>query len=455
VSARRLLACFATAATGAVMMICGSAVAEPMHIVVSHRFAQPPTTADCESQIGIACYSPNQYQQAYDMKPLYSAGLNGAGRTIVLVDSFGSPTIRDDLNTFDSDFGLPAPPNFNIITPAGTPPPFDPTNSDMVNWAVETSLDVEYAHAMAPGANILLVETPVSETEGTVGFPQIVAAENFVINHGLGDVISQSFGATEPTFPNAQSIFNLRGAIFNALAHRVTVLGSSGDGGPTDFDTDLMDYFPFRVNSWPSSDPLVTSVGGTQLHLDAHGNRVAPDNVWNDSFNTDVNGGTPSAIASGGGRSAVFGRPFYQDSVANVTRGARGTPDVSMSAAVDGAALVYMSFGGLPAPGYFLIGGTSEASPLFSGVVAVADQAAGHRLGLLNPTLYALGDGPRSGIDDVIGGDTDVAFTNTTQFPGTHRVKGFRAKRGYDLATGLGTADGARLIQQIASARGL
>ena len=72
----------------------------------------------------------------------------------------------------------------------------------MVGWAGETTLDVEYAHTVAPGANILLVETPVSETEGVTGFPQIVAAENYVINHNLGDVISQSFSATEETFPN-------------------------------------------------------------------------------------------------------------------------------------------------------------------------------------------------------------------------------------------------------------
>jgi subtilase family serine protease len=452
-SARRLLAFFATAATAAVIS-CATAVAQPLHVFVSHGFAQPPTTAQCESTIGIACYSPNQYQQAYDMKPLYNAGLNGAGKTIVLVDSFGSPTIEADLKKFDQAFGLPDPPSLNIITPAGKPPPFDPTDTadNMVGWAEETSLDVEYSHAMAPGANILLVETPVAETEGTVGFPEIVAAENFVINHNLGDVISQSFGATGATFPNAQSIFNLRGAYFNALVHRVTVLGSSGDGGPTDQNTDLTDYFPFRVNSWPSSDPLVTSVGGTQLHLDADGNRITPDNVWNDSFNPIVNGGTPSAIASGGGRSAVFGRPFWQNGVANVTHGARGTPDVSMSAAVDGAALVYMSFPGLPAADFYLIGGTSEASPLFAGVVAVADQAAHHRLGLLNPTLYALGDSGRSGIDDVVGGDTTVQFTNTMQFPGTFTVKGFKAKRGYDLATGLGTADGARLVGELAGA---
>jgi subtilase family serine protease len=133
------------------MLSCGSAVAQPLHVLAPGSFTQPPTTAQCESTRGIACYSPNQYQQAYDMKPLYSAGVNGRGRTIVLVDSFGSPTIQADLQTFDQAFNLPDPPSFNIITPVGTPPPFDPSDTadNMVGWAVETSLDVEYAHAMA------------------------------------------------------------------------------------------------------------------------------------------------------------------------------------------------------------------------------------------------------------------------------------------------------------------
>jgi subtilase family serine protease len=385
------------------------------------------------------------------MLPLYRQGLTGKGKTIVLVDSFGSPTIQDDLKTFDQQFGLPAPPSFNVIQPAGAVPPFDPTDTtdNMVGWAIETSLDVEYAHAMAPGANIVLAETPVAETEGVTGLPEMIEAENFVIKHHVADVISQSFGATEATFPNARSILNLRSAYFNALAHRVSVLGSSGDAGPTDYTTDLTDLFPFRVNSWPSSDPLVTSVGGTQLHLDADGNRIAPDNVWNDTFNQNVVGATPSPAASGGGRSAVFGRPFYQNGVAGITGRSRGTPDISMSAAVDGAALVYHSFSGLNT-GYSLIGGTSEASPLFSGVVAVADQAAHRDLGLLNPTLYGLGDRGRSGIDDVVGGNTTVSFTNPgPQFPGTFTVQGFKADRGYDLATGLGTADGQRLVSQL------
>ena len=441
---------------GATAIVVGSsapAVAQPSHWFVPHAFRQPPTTAQCEADFQVACYQPSQFQRAYNMNPLYRAGLSGQGETIVLVDSYGSPTIQDDLATFDQQTGLPAPPSLDIIQPAGTVPAYDPTDYDMGAWAFETTLDVEYAHAIAPAANILLVETPTDETLGVQGFPEIVKAENYVINHNLGAVISQSFGAAEETFPSAQSIYSLRSAYVNALIHRVTVLGASGDGGATDISVyggPVVNYFPFRVNSWPSSDPLVTSVGGTQLHLDGVGNRTAADNVWNDTALL----GSPAA--GGGGISAVFKRPPYQADEARLVGRSRGTPDVSMSAAVDGASLVYLSFTNSAygtSPGWYLVGGTSEASPLFAGIVAIADQAAGHRLGLLNPDLYALGDSPRSGIVDVTAGDNSVTFTQ--QVPGTpddgttYTVNGFQARPGYDLASGLGTIDGLRLVRQL------
>ena len=132
------------------------------------------------------------------------------------MDSFGSPTIKGDLATFDKQFGYPAPPSFKIIAPAGRIPAYNPNNSDMVGWASETTLDVEYAHALAPGANILLVETPVSETEGVTGFPQIVKAEEYVVNHKLASVISQSFSATEETFKNYAQLKPLRAAYQDA-----------------------------------------------------------------------------------------------------------------------------------------------------------------------------------------------------------------------------------------------
>jgi subtilase family serine protease len=162
-------------------------------MVTSHlaSASQPLTTAQCEAQYGVACYQGPELQVAYDLAPLFRRGITGAGETIVIVDSYGSPTITQDLATYDAQYGLLAPPSFKIIQPAGAVPPYK-ENGNFEGWAGETTLDVEMAHTMAPGANILLVETPVAETEGVTGFPQIVRAENYVINHNLGDVISQS-----------------------------------------------------------------------------------------------------------------------------------------------------------------------------------------------------------------------------------------------------------------------
>jgi subtilase family serine protease len=413
---------------------------------------QPPTQAQCVASFTVPCYQPPQFQKAYNEQPLFSRGITGKGETIVLVDSFGSPTIKSDLATFDAQFGLQAPPSFKIIQPAGAVPPFDPAT--MSGWAGETTLDVEWAHSMAPGANILLVETPVAETEGTAGFPEIVRAENYVIDHHLGQVISQSFGATEGTFPTAQSLLDLRSAYVNALRHHVTVLASSGDTGASNYSNvagTLLYTHP--VVGWPASDPLVTGVGGTQLQLDANGNRTAPDQVWNDSFNTSLNqvffgDNGPNALAAGGGKSAVFSRPWYQHGVADVTGRHRGVPDISMSAACSGLVVTYQSFAGSPA-GWYVVCGTSEASPLFAGIVALADQVAHHSLGLINPALYDLSAEHAPGLVDVTQGNNTVAFTqNGTLFT----VKGFSAGPGYNLASGVGTVNAALFVPELARA---
>jgi subtilase family serine protease len=395
-----------------------------------------------------------QLEKHYGLPKLYAGGWNGKGKTIAIVDSYGSPTIQSDLQTFDSELGLPNPA-LSIIQPVGAVPPFDPTNSTMVGWAEETTLDVEMSHSMAPGAKILLVETPVAETEGVTGFPQIVAAENYVINHHLADVISQSFGATEETFPTAQSLLNLRSAYKNAANHNVTVLASAGDDGATNAFLDGSCCYAKRVNSWPSSDPLVTSLGGTQIHANAAGTGPAPvrkDSVWND-LNSAL-GGPPSdptsCCAGGGGKSVIFSRPAYQNSVADVVGAHRGTPDISMSSAVDGAALVYISFEPL-GPGWYLFGGTSEASPLFAGIVAIADQVAGHDLGLLNPRLYAMESQPNSGIIDVTHGNNTLIFDNAHNGGALTTVTGFSAGTGYDLASGVGTIWAPLFVKALAS----
>ena len=466
---RRTLITGTVAAIGAVSALPGIAVATQMaggataipaitgNLVGHLSGAQAPTTAECLSAFKIPCYTGIQFEHHYGLPTLYAQGLNGKGRTIAIVDSYGSPTIVSDLQTFDSEMGLPNP-SLSIIQPVGAVPPFDPTNGTMVGWAEETTLDVEMSHSIAPGAKILLVETPVAETEGVTGFPQIVAAENYVINHHLADVISQSFGATEETFPTAQSLLNLRSAYENAWAHNVTVLASSGDNGVTNAYADGSCCYARPVNSWPSSDPLVTSLGGTQVHPNSAGTGPGPvgrDLVWND-LNSAL-GGPPtdptSCCAGGGGKSEIFSRPAYQNSVADVVGAHRGTPDVSMSAAVDGAALVYFSFAPAQtgAPGWFLFGGTSEASPLFSGIVAIADQTAGHDLGLLNTKLYAMELQANSGIVDVTKGNNTQIFDNAHNGGKLTTVQGYKAGPGYDLASGLGTIWAPLFVHALAS----
>jgi subtilase family serine protease len=413
-------------------------------------FAGPPTTAQCQAQFKIACYRPGQIQQAYGLPKLYAHGINGTGRTIVLVDAFGSPTIRRDLRRFDRGFGLPSPPSFKIIQPAGKVPPYKPT-SNRIGWAAETTLDVEYSHTIAPGARILLVETPVSETEGTHGFPQIVEAEQYVIRHHLGDVISQSFGATEQSFATTQSLLRLRTAYRQARAAGITVLASTGDSGAANVMRNGSTYFLHRTVGWPSSDPLVTALGGTQLHLNARGSHTRPDTVWNDTHNKAVQefftgGPGPNPFSTGGGKSVVFARPSYQDGIQAVTGPHRGIPDISMSAACNGSVLVYIGPPGVK-PGYQLICGTSEASPEFAGIVALTAQVAHHPLGLINPLLYKMLARHDPGLVDVTSGNNTVSFRQGGKL---RTVKGFSAKAGYDLASGVGTVYAPDFVPELA-----
>jgi len=410
----------------------------------------PLSTLQCEETEGIACYEPDQIRAAYQLPALYARGITGAGETIVIVDSFGSPTISSDLATFDQKFDYPAPPEFSIITPAGQIPAFDPNNANMVSWAAETTLDVEYAHALAPGASILLAETPTSENEGTSGFPQIVTAEEYVIDHGLGAVISQSFSATEETFASYAQIGPLRAAYLDADRHHVTVLAASGDAGATDYTANGSDFYTRRVTSWPDSDPLVTGVGGTEL-VESGGAYTSV--AWNDTYNTASDeywGGStdPDPLASGGGTSEYFARPTYQDGVEAVTGASRGVPDIAMSGACDGAVNVYSSFANGPA-GWSLTCGTSESTPEFAAIVALADQVAGRPLGLLNPTLYALLATHAPGLVDVSSGNNTVSFRQGSAIkPST--VTGYQAVKGYNLVTGVGTVNASKFVYELA-----
>jgi subtilase family serine protease len=372
--------------------------------------------------------TPSQIRTAYDTGPLTRRGITGKHETIVIVDSFGSPTIAQDLAAFDAYFGLPAPPSFRVIQPAGKVPAFHAT-ADRVSWAQETTLDVEWAHVMAPGASIVLAETPTSENEGTTGFPQIVTAEKYVLSHHLGQIISQSFDATEPTFPSKQALLRLRGAYVQAARDRVTVLAASGDNGATGYTYNMVSQYTRRVVGWPATDPLVTAVGGTQLDLTASGTRRKADTAWSDS---------------GGGQSEFFARPSYQYSVRAITGAHRGVPDISMDASCGSPVAFYSSFDGSE---WSNICGTSVATPMMAGIVALADQEAGKSLGQINKALYELEARHDRGIVDVLKGNNTASFSQNGKF---YTVTGFSARKGYDLVSGIGTLNADYFVPELA-----
>jgi subtilase family serine protease len=402
----------------------------------AHRQAASPGRVSRAAAPPGGGLSPAQARAAYDLGPLLRAGIDGKGQTIAVVDPFGSPTIAHDAAVFDKRFGLP-PLSLRVIQPAGAVPRYRPTG-ERTGAAGETTLDVEWAHAMAPGAKILLVETPVAENEGRSGFPQIIKAEKLVVRHHLAGVISQSFGATEPTFRSSAVIQALRGAYRLAAepGYRVTVIASTGDSGAAGMTYSTRNFFTTPEVSWPASDPLVTAVGGAQLALADGAVPPGPAQAWS---------------GSGGGRSAVFTRPAYQNGMASLVDQHRGIPDISMDASCASAAAVYGNNGTFPAraPGWSTACGTSLAAPMFAGIVAMAAQQAGHTLGAINPALYRMAASHAPGIVDVVRGDNAFTFSSHGK---SHIVPGFHAQRGYDLISGLGTIDAARFVPELAQA---
>jgi subtilase family serine protease len=421
------------AAVGALGLTAACSASQSPTVPLPHkRAAQPGGSAGAVGQPATGLV-PAQLARAYNLGPLRKRGIDGAHQTIVIVDSFGSPTIAHDLAAFDEAFGLQAPASLRVIAPAGPVPAYQATTS-RVGWASESTLDVEWAHAMAPAAGIVLVETPTAENEGATGFPQIVTAEKYVISHHLGQVISQSFGATEQTFRSPAQLRALRAAYQLAAepANAVTVLAASGDSGASGETYDMHGLYPRRVVEWPATDPLVTAVGGTVLALTRSGQRLLPDAAWNDG---------------GGGRSAVFSRPAYQDGVRALTGSRRGIPDISMNGSCESSVAIYGSFPGSGPGRWQTICGTSMATPLFAGVVALADQVAGHSLGLINPAIYQMSAASDPGIVDIRKGSNGVSA-------GSHLVRGFRAGRGYDLVSGAGTINAAYFVPELARLAG-
>ncbi len=380
--------------------------------------------ARCQALYGLHCYSPAELARAYRIDQLWANGDTGRGTSIVLVDAFGSPTLARDLRRFDAAYGLPPPPSLEVLAPLGTVA-FDPSRHHMAGWAAETSLDVEWAHAVAPGARLVVLTSPVDETEGVKGLPQFLALERYAYRHHLGQVLSQSWGAAESTLlsPQGRGLMARFDDLYRRLGSSVTVLASSGDTGAAGLPTGRGG----RSVEFPASSPFVTAVGGTTLDATTQG-RYRAERAWDDAEG-----------ATGGGVSVVAAEPRYQRRSAALAsdqallKGHRGVPDVAMVADPETGLPVYESFPSAT-PGFEVLGGTSAGSPIWAGLVADLDQEAGRPLGFLNPSLYLRGAlrgvFERSWLHDVVVG--------TNAFAG---VPGYRARPGWDPTTGFGTPD--------------
>lgn len=329
------------------------------------------------------CVTPRVMRSAYSLNRLLRAGGSGRGQSIVLVESFGSPTIRTDLARFDATFDLPPPPKLVIDSPFGTAP-FDSHVSGMAAWAQETSLNVEWVHVVAPDAEIVVLTTPEDETEGTIGLGALADLESFALDHHLGDVISQSWATPETTLesPAGRTMIARFDSIYRqAEAEDVSVVSAAGD-------------VPGEVQ-FPASSPLVTAVGASKLLVTSSGAYLG-EQPWSGTL-----GGT------GGGYSSIFSEPGYQLSglvgaEQAELAGRRGVPDVTWDGSASSAVPIYVSFPG-SANGLTLAWGTSLSAPEWAGLAADIDQLAGHPVGLLNPYLYRIGG--RSGAFKPVGGE--------------------------------------------------
>ncbi len=328
-------------------------------------------------------YTPAQIRHAYgfDQVSFTNSGKtvqgNGAGQTIAIVDAYSDPNIVADLNAFDSQFGLAAPPSFKVVNENGS----SSLPAANAGWSLEISLDVEWAHAVAPGANILLVEASSNSLN------DLLSAVNYARQQPGVSTVSMSWAAGEFSSESSYDSY-----FTTPSGHvGVTFLASSGDsGGPA---------------GWPAVSPNVVAVGGTTLSLTSSATR-STETAWS---------------GSSGSFSLYESEPSFQAGVQS--SGRRSAPDVAYDANPNTGVAVYDSVSYDGQSGWFCVGGTSAGAPQWAGLIAVADQGrvlAG--LGTLKSTdssIYAL---PSSDFYDVTsGGNLE-----------------YRATKGYDEVTGLG-----------------
>jgi subtilase family serine protease len=333
---------------------------------------------------GVPPFVPSDIRKAYNFLPLYSRGIKGNGTRIAIIDAFGDPSLSTDLSSFDSLTGLPLA-SVNTFYPDGVP---KKPNS---GWALETALDVEWAHAIAPSATIDLVVA----LDSSLG--HIFDGVSFVASNLTNETsLSMSFGLAESSYPTTGSftITATHGLFITMTSHGTTVFASSGDSGASSCCN----------VQYPASDPLVVAVGGTSLTLNSTSS-YAGETAWS---------------GSSAGSSVVFAKPSWQVGLGDSMR---DVVDISYDADPNTGVLVVQ--GGKE----FQVGGTSAGSPQWAALAALASQANSLSYGSILSKLYKL-----TSYHDVTSGSDGF----------------FSAKPGWDYPTGLGTPDANATVTSLA-----
>jgi subtilase family serine protease len=350
---------------------------------------------------------PSLLLTAYNMTSLQKSGVNGTGQTVVIVDACGNPDMANDLKAFDSQFGLSAP-KLTVDNPQGTP-------CNDAGWSLETSLDVEWAHVMAPGAAIVLLQAAAPSDADLFG------SWTYSLDHSLGNQISNSWinygGGLCPS-----SVVSI---LKTATTDHVSILAASGDGG-------AWGYGKSTGDSYPADCQQVLTVGGTTLSIDSKGDYQS-ESAWADAGGGYVTGAT---------------EPKYQSSVKITEPSGQkllGKSDVSADANPSTGVWVYNTpYCG----GWCVVGGTSVACPLWAGFLADANQIRAsngyNALGFFSKYLYKTVYGVK-GSSSLYPKDFHDVTTGNDGWP---------AGKGWDAPTGLGSMVGDNLAQQLGSASG-
>jgi subtilase family serine protease len=425
--------------------------------------AQPAANGKKQPYV-VRGYEPKQYQSAYGESDLIKHGINGRGVTVAVTDAFASPTIVQDTRTYNRRHGLPA---FGRHQLTQITPPAD--GYDLIDecggagWYGEETLDIEAVHAMAPGANVVYV----GGADCNSGLDEAWAS---TIDNHVADIVTNSWGTGTDSIDDLgqAAVDYYRFFSLEAALTGITVNFSSGDAGD---ETDGGATPATKTVDFPADLPFVTGVGGTSVGIDKSGKR-AFEYGWQNAYATLTDGawGDPEySSGGGGGTSVLFEQPFYQKgrvpaSISTYFGGTphRAVPDISMPGDPNTGFLVGQTQV-FPDGTYYdeyRIGGTSLASPLLAGVLAVADQKAHRSLGFVNPLYYRmLGT---SAVRDIVAPTSPVLqvrsnFVNSVDASGGRsyqlqtidvQTSTIHSKKGYDDETGVGTP-GSRFFEAV------